>query len=318
MLQVQVTLDTAAMFMLSRFIRLRSSTQSFVDALLPQDRAQIGTFGEEIAINPHLTNDKQVLRRVLRDELWPMGGTPIWNALDAAMTSLASESGRRVVLAITDGVNVCYFRRCLKPGDVERRAVREGFMLYAVGMDGTGLDREIIEMAADTGGGHFELPVGADLSATFTRVADELRRQYVLGFSPSELDGKLHRVEIRMAKPGMRSGNVVNRRIGFVNREVSDAARHRRGTDRPEMKRIEGRFTRRRARLLGLLGEWSSREQDRGGQHHSDQPIDLHCQAASSERGAAIIATDYTDHTAGAIRPMATDYTRYTVDRGDP
>ena len=69
-----------------RFIRLRSSTQSFVDALLPQDRAQIGTFGDEIAISPHLTGDKPVLRRVLRDELWPMGGTPIWNALDAAMT----------------------------------------------------------------------------------------------------------------------------------------------------------------------------------------------------------------------------------------
>ena len=47
--------------MFSRFLRLRTSTLSFVDALLPQDRAQIGTFGEEIAISPHLTGDKQVL-----------------------------------------------------------------------------------------------------------------------------------------------------------------------------------------------------------------------------------------------------------------
>lgn len=190
--------------MVSRYMRVRSSTLSFVDALRPEDRAQIGTFGEEIAISPHLTGDKQVLRRVLRDELWPMGGTPIWNALDAAMTSLASESGRRVVLTLTDGQNVCNFRRCLKPGDIERRAVREGFMLYAIGMDGTGLDREIMEMAEETGGGHFALPVGADLSATFARVADELRRQYVLGISPAELDGKLHRVEVHINKPGMK------------------------------------------------------------------------------------------------------------------
>ena len=149
--------------MFSRFLRLRTSTLSFVDALLPQDRAQIGTFGDEIAISPHLTGDKQLLRRVLRSELWPMGGTPIWNALDAAMTALAPESGRRVVLTITDGQNMCNFPRCLKPDAVERRAVREGFMLYAIGMDGTGLDGEIIEMAEETGGGHFALPPGADL-----------------------------------------------------------------------------------------------------------------------------------------------------------
>jgi hypothetical protein len=77
-------------------------------------------------------------------------------------------------------------------------------MLYAIGMDGTGLDREIMEMAEETGGGHFALPVGADLSATFARVADELRRQYVLGISPAELDGKLHRVEVHINKPGMK------------------------------------------------------------------------------------------------------------------
>ena len=74
-------------------------------------------------------------------------------------------------------------------GAVERRAVREGFMLYAIGMDGTGLDGEIMTMAEETGGGHFALPEGADLTSTFARVADELRRQYVIGFSPAVLDG---------------------------------------------------------------------------------------------------------------------------------
>lgn len=190
--------------MFPRFLRLRSSTLSLVDALLPHDRAQIGTFGDEIAISPHLTSDKQVLRRVLRSELWPMGGTPIWNALDAAMTALASESGRRVVLTITDGRNMCSFPRCLKPGTVARRAVREGFTLYAIGMDGTGLDGEILEMTEETGGGHFSLPAGADLAATFARVAEELRRQYVIGFSPAALDGKLHRVEVRVGRAGMK------------------------------------------------------------------------------------------------------------------
>ena len=45
---VVVMLDMSGS-MFSRFIRVRTSTLSFVDALSPQDRAQIGTFGEEIA-----------------------------------------------------------------------------------------------------------------------------------------------------------------------------------------------------------------------------------------------------------------------------
>ena len=182
---VVVMLDMSGS-MFSRFIRVRTSTLSFVDALSPQDRAQIGTFGEEIAISPHLTGDKEILRRVLRSELWPMGGTPIWNALDAAMSALTSESGRRVVLTLTDGQNMCDFPHCLKAGDVERRAVREGFMLYAIGMDGTGLDGEIMDIATETGGGHFALPQGADLTATFAQVADELRHQYLIGFAPAD------------------------------------------------------------------------------------------------------------------------------------
>ena len=200
---VVVMLDMSGS-MFSRFIRVRTSTLSFVDALSPQDRAQIGTFGEEIAISPHLTGDKEILRRVLRSELWPMGGTPIWNALDAAMSALTSESGRRVVLTLTDGQNMCDLPHCLKAGDIERRAVREGFMVYAIGMDGTGLDGEIMNIATETGGGHFALPQGADLTATFAQVADELRHQYLIGFAPATLDGKLHKVEVRVTRPGMR------------------------------------------------------------------------------------------------------------------
>jgi Ca-activated chloride channel homolog len=190
--------------MLSRFIKLRASTEWFVEALLPHDRAQIGTFGDEIAISPLLTGDKQVLRRVLRDELWPTGGTPLWTALDGAMTALANESGRRVVLAITDGRDSCNLPRCLKAKDIERRAVREGFMVYAIGMDGTGLDGDILRISEETGGGHFALAPEADLTATFAQVAEQLRRQYVLGFNPESLDGKLHALEVRVANSRMK------------------------------------------------------------------------------------------------------------------
>ena len=44
-----------------------------------------------------------------------------------------------------------------------------------------------------------------ELGATFTRVAEELHSQYVLGFSPAVLDGKVHKLEVRLKKPGMEA-----------------------------------------------------------------------------------------------------------------
>ena len=43
-----------------------------------------------------------------------------------------------------------------------------------------------------------------DLASTFARVADELHRQYLLGFEPAKLDDKMHKLEVRAKKPGMK------------------------------------------------------------------------------------------------------------------
>ena len=46
-------------------------------------------------------------------------------------------------------------------------------------------------------------PRRASSSSTFTRVAQELHSQYVLGFTPTQLDGKVHKLAVRVKKPGM-------------------------------------------------------------------------------------------------------------------
>ena len=55
--------------------------------------------------------------------------------------------------------------------------------------------RGLRRLAEETGGGYFELEKTADLAPTFTRVAQELHSQYVLGFTPAVLDGKVHRAD---------------------------------------------------------------------------------------------------------------------------
>jgi Ca-activated chloride channel family protein len=64
-------------------------------------------------------------------------------------------------------------------------------------------DEGLSKLAAESGGGYFELAKAEDLRATFRRVAEELHRQYALGFEPTKLDGKLHKLEVKVKKPGM-------------------------------------------------------------------------------------------------------------------
>jgi VWFA-related protein len=64
-------------------------------------------------------------------------------------------------------------------------------------------DEGLAKLAGVTGGGYFELTSTSDLAATFSRVADELHRQYALGFTPDKLDGKMHAIEVRVAGDGM-------------------------------------------------------------------------------------------------------------------
>ena len=64
-------------------------------------------------------------------------------------------------------------------------------------------DDGLPKIAAATGGGYFELTGTDDLNATFTRVADELHHQYALGFTPAKLDGKMHTLDVKIAKEGM-------------------------------------------------------------------------------------------------------------------
>jgi VWFA-related protein len=200
---VAVMLDMSGS-MEDRLLLVRESARRLVDALQPGDRAAVGSFGFEVAVSPLLTGEKSVLRRVLGEELWPGGATPLWRAVDAAMNALAREPGRRVVLLLTDGADNDRTSGAPRRQDLERRAVRESFMVYAIGMKGSAFDDGVARVAERTGGGHFQLAADADLGATFARVVQELRHQYLLGFEASAPFGTTHAVSVRGLRPGLK------------------------------------------------------------------------------------------------------------------
>lgn len=81
-------------------------------------------------------------------------------------------------------------------------------------------DPGLREVAFDSGGGYFELRTTDELGETFARVADELHRQYLLGFTPANLDGKTHMLEVRVKDSTL----TVRARRSYV--AVADEKRH--------------------------------------------------------------------------------------------
>jgi len=65
-------------------------------------------------------------------------------------------------------------------------------------------DAGLSKLAAESGGGYFELESTDDLGATLRPPwPTSCNRQYAMGFSPRKLDGKTHKLEVRVKRPGM-------------------------------------------------------------------------------------------------------------------
>jgi hypothetical protein len=109
-----------------------------------------------------------------------------------------------VLLVLTDGSDTTSAGEHTAV-EIEMRAINENFMIYGIGIEGTGLDATVRSMADETGGGYFDLKAGDDLASTFARVVEELRHQYVLGFAPATLDGKRHKLEVKLSSPGLKA-----------------------------------------------------------------------------------------------------------------
>ena len=200
------------------FSLIRNSAAEFVETLLPDDRLRIVTIGHGVTKSPLLTSDKRVLRRILGEELWPGGDlTPLWAAIHVGMDSIASESGRKVILVLSQSPDGCpsekYAERTLdfyrahwcqvNDNDVAKQARAEDFMVYAIGTQSTGLQSALVDVTEDSGGGHFHLKNDADLESTFAQVADELHHQYAIGFELAKPDGKVHKLETRLRPKGL-------------------------------------------------------------------------------------------------------------------
>jgi VWFA-related protein len=224
----------------SEFQNVRMAAQEFIGHLLFGDRASIGTLNWDCQ---PLTTDSRALLSVLARDPPPDWGSPVWAATDRAMTSLASESSRRVILLFSDGadnqapptdqppwgapletptagmLSPCQY---VAPGplrtigNVVTRAESDAVMVYTVSVDSPFSDNGgagyLSRLAKQSGASYQRLGEYSELKSAFRSIGDELHLQYLLGFVPTAFDGKRHEIEVK----SKRSGVTVQARKGYV------------------------------------------------------------------------------------------------------
>jgi Ca-activated chloride channel homolog len=205
---VVVMLDTSGS-MTGSIELLKAAAEQFVTRLLPGDKGAVGAFNDKIELSASFTNDRDSLITEIRD-LDFGNGTRLYDALGESLNQLKGVEGRKVILVFTDGDDTS---SRVGRGTIMERARAEEVMIYAIGLqseyfDGARMvrsrpDSGLRRLADETGGGYFELKRTSDLGPTFTRVAQELHSQYVLGFESKQLDGKVHKLTVKMKQAGM-------------------------------------------------------------------------------------------------------------------
>src|SRR5688572_29943616 len=193
-----VMLDTSGSMTLNLDL-MKAAAEQFVIRLLPDDKAMVGAFNNKVEFaDVGFTNDRDDLLHAIR-ELDFGNATRLWDAAAASLEQLQGVEGRRVVVLFTDGDDQ---GSSTSQGKVIDRARADEVMMYAIGlesvyMSGPGQRTRtrpaggLRRVADETGGGYFELKKTEELGPAFTRVAQELHSQYLLGFTPKNLDGKV-------------------------------------------------------------------------------------------------------------------------------
>jgi Ca-activated chloride channel homolog len=192
---------------------VKDGAEQFLLRLLPQDKAKVGAFNDKIQFIPQpgfpFSDNRDQLVRALKelDFGYP---TRLFDAIDQSIEQLNPVEGRKVILVFTDGDDNA---SRIGSGEVVDRARQDDVMVYSIGLENeyfdgakqtrSSPDRRLKRLSEETGGGFFLLKRKDELGSTFTRVAQELHSQYLLGFSPTVLDGKVHKLDVKVKRAGI-------------------------------------------------------------------------------------------------------------------
>jgi Ca-activated chloride channel family protein len=220
---VELLLDASDSMRGQPVVDARLALDRFVgELLLPGDEVFVATFNHRPRLASKWTTPPSALQNVLAD-LKPSGGTAIYDAL--AETSRLFERRKHVRAAsivISDGADTASDRSLYQAIEVIRR--NDAFV-YALAIDApdaraaTRVNPDSLREITSLTGGYTEVVrTAADLGPATARIADELNKQYTIGYSSLRPpDGKWRPLRVRV-----RSGEYfVRARRGYFAEALS-------------------------------------------------------------------------------------------------
>lgn len=186
-LSMVLAIDTSGSVRKDTGVEVHAAKEFLHTLLRPVDHLDLIDFNSSVREVVPFTSDLRHLEWGL-DNLDFGPATALYDAIYLGAQNLASRSGRKVLVVISDGgntVNDVDFPQALD------EAIRSEVMIYSLidlpilndaGRD-TGGEHALITMSQETGGKYYYAQFG-DMTEAFQRLSEDLRTQYQLGYYP--------------------------------------------------------------------------------------------------------------------------------------
>jgi VWFA-related protein len=180
-----------------------------------QDKALVISFDSGVDLVQDFTDDPDTLSQAV-GKIRAGGGTSLYDAMFLAVTEkLANESGRRVMILISDGddnssrVSMTETLELAQKHDVAVYAISTNTSAYFGSSQQARGDNTLKKFAEETGGRSFFPFKIQDLAVSFQDISEELRAQYTIAYRPSNqrLDGTFRRIRIDVADKNLKAKN---------------------------------------------------------------------------------------------------------------
>jgi VWFA-related protein len=235
---------------------IQQAATAFVDQLKPQDSVMVIEFDSSVHVLTELTNDRQKIYKAIQRTGFG-DGTSLYDAVDFSLRKrLDKIEGRKAIVLFTDGVDTSSYKTSFE--ETVEQAEESEAMIFPIyyntflntrGIGGGGVMSSppilglplprggygtssaeytrgrvyLTELAAVTGGRVFRpesTPGG--LTNAFEGIAEELRRQYSIGYYPQTegTPGQRKQIKVRVNRPKL----VIRARDSYIVGGVSTAA----------------------------------------------------------------------------------------------
>jgi Ca-activated chloride channel family protein len=199
-----VLLDASDSMRGKPMVDARAAVDHFVTGLLERgDEAFVAAFNHQPRLVAPWTRPPSALKGGL-DRVLPSGGTALYDSLVASAGYFTRRlHPRSALVVVSDGVDTASDWTLRQARDVLQRADP---LVYAIAIDSADtpvarrVSVEALREITSTSGGYTEVVKGAvDLGPATARIADELNKQYTLGYTPmTPPDGQWRGIRVRV------------------------------------------------------------------------------------------------------------------------